>query len=786
MFGYFLAQGIEGAADVESENPNGRVSLTKLTKYLERHVSQWVTENRADWQEPMLLGPKADCQVVFARSTAGTVLPPPESDRESWDKQSWDKIAGLWNLHAKVRGGQPYRRNPLEWEIFQSKLLRLEQLRSPATVTRRNWKRPCKRPKAWALRCARGPKSEGALPAYSLSLAQQWRKQPPDTDHLPVPWKAAAAAPGSGPKPAENPAPAAKGSAAEKTADKPAAQPAEKPAQPQRYDYFDAAAAAWRHCLDRGPSHRELAGILGFVDGAEGKPKADVVEIHFLRMLNAYLDDEVWKASPEQVRQALLARQLAEQAAAPADVRTRDWVQAMVDRADAQRRSAEDKLFVGLAAEPGAAEGIWNRLNGEDGKGGDYRQAIDRATEVAVAFEIRDRALSETPYLAGWLLSRLHSGEPSQQRIHDLIENNRRLAKALEESRQSGSWNSETAGMTRRVKAGLAELEKSYEHEWSDLLTAGPDKHALRRIFSVLSVPLVTGEDRNLLRTRALSIATSLRQQGFDVAEHPDPAAPAESADSAGRWLDLLGDWQEHPALAIVGHTTADGKPGPGLSATAGTQQKSTAEKSAPPSLGLVRRLADEGDKLRVQLAGLPDEVKQGCSKTAELLAKTPPELLTAVRLPCSRAEQQLRAAAPLLCKVLVKEIQVDPVAELGKLDLRAALVASPANVGGFLGAAAGLGNAAFLRSGRRRLPRRGQGTRTRCFRPAGKRNETTARYRREAVATGPRSTDRLCHRCGRRPEAQILGQDGRRTSTRRGGRIRGKRRRTGAPADVG
>ena len=73
VFGYFLAQGIEGPRMSNRRIPMAGFGSPSSTKYLERHVSQWVTENRADWQEPMLLGPKADCQVVFARSTAGTV-----------------------------------------------------------------------------------------------------------------------------------------------------------------------------------------------------------------------------------------------------------------------------------------------------------------------------------------------------------------------------------------------------------------------------------------------------------------------------------------------------------------------------------------------------------------------------------------------------------------------------------------------------------------------------------------------------------------------------------------
>ena len=70
VFGHFFAQGLSGAADLDSEggNNNHQVSLRELHSYLKAHVNQWVTENRDDRQEPMLLPDNApDVPLVFLR-----------------------------------------------------------------------------------------------------------------------------------------------------------------------------------------------------------------------------------------------------------------------------------------------------------------------------------------------------------------------------------------------------------------------------------------------------------------------------------------------------------------------------------------------------------------------------------------------------------------------------------------------------------------------------------------------------------------------------------------------
>ena len=103
VFGYFLWQGLGGAADVEeSGNHDKVVSLQELRRYLQSYVRQWVTENRAAVQEPMLLPADADFPVVFRRSSEPTVIPPVgEADPR------WPQIGALWEKHAELARNAP-------------------------------------------------------------------------------------------------------------------------------------------------------------------------------------------------------------------------------------------------------------------------------------------------------------------------------------------------------------------------------------------------------------------------------------------------------------------------------------------------------------------------------------------------------------------------------------------------------------------------------------------------------------------------------------------------------
>ncbi|NQT40875.1 MAG: hypothetical protein HQ581_25495, partial [Planctomycetes bacterium] len=116
VFGYFFWQGLKGAADAEGTgNADTIVSLSELHAYLEAHVGQWVTENRFDRQEPLLVAGDEDWELVYAQSSEQTVIPePPEADTGRWEA-----VARLWDRHQQLKQRIPYRHDPLGWEEFQ-------------------------------------------------------------------------------------------------------------------------------------------------------------------------------------------------------------------------------------------------------------------------------------------------------------------------------------------------------------------------------------------------------------------------------------------------------------------------------------------------------------------------------------------------------------------------------------------------------------------------------------------------------------------------------------------
>ena len=685
VFGYFLSKGLDGAADVEVRGDgNKHVSLRELHAYLKAYVRQWVTENRADVQEPMLLTPNdaeddAEFSLVFRRSAEKTAMP--EMPKEG--HPGWKQVAELWQRHAELRANSPYRWNPLAWERFQYQLLRLEQVVQAGAAYRDDFNRTRQDLEALAETLAKGPKDlEPAV--YSLALARQQPKWPTrrELEKLPVPWMPSATPsdatasasekpgekPGSnaGPKlGVEKPATKPPETSSQKPVEKPAEKPAEKPQEKAPpVAYLAAAEAGWNRCMDHYELPRDVADVLRWINGAVDPPKADVIEVHFLRMLAEHLDPEVWKGGPDRVKRALVVRQLAEQAAAPADRRSCYWIQAMVDRADADRRKAEDKLFVGTSGELEAAEQLWTNLAGEDGKGGKYREAIARAADLASAFETRDRAWAETPHLAQWLLARIRSENLPQDDLHGLIDNTQKLAAELEPRLATPTSTADLAALAEKVYRSLERLRRAYEKECADLLMAGADKLTLRRIGVVLAVPLVDGMDRNRLRQKYLDIAQKIGGTSLEMSEL---SAAAGAGDTAGSWLDRFASWKEHPALTMLAREMPDAKTGADQAIWTPTNRAPVASHGAE----VARRLAQQGEQVRRRLAQVPGDIEKGWQDTRNELAGDPSKRPAAVRAGSSAAERLLRAAAALV----PQDVQKDPIRQLRRLDLRGLLL---------------------------------------------------------------------------------------------------------------
>ncbi len=182
VFGYFFAQGLNGAADVETVGKGGKqVSLRGLRDYVKAQVNNWVIAHRDDAQEPMLVPdlPKGvDVPLVYCHSDKGTVMPKPEDvETELKTEQAgWDDLAKLWSAHEKLRkqSPAPYRAKPLEWEAFQFNLLRAEQLLQAGKDYRGEFDLIMRELPDRQKALETAPKVDPYIAPYSLALAERW------------------------------------------------------------------------------------------------------------------------------------------------------------------------------------------------------------------------------------------------------------------------------------------------------------------------------------------------------------------------------------------------------------------------------------------------------------------------------------------------------------------------------------------------------------------------------------------------------------------------------------
>ncbi|MGA2254463.1 MAG: vWA domain-containing protein, partial [Thermoguttaceae bacterium] len=677
---------------VESEgNRNKQVSLRELYGYLKAKVSQWVTQNRDDLQEPILLPENApDVPLVFRRSDEGTVMPPP-GERDP----RWDQMAELWKQHSALRTKAPYREKPLEWADFQFNLLRAEQLLEAGSAYEGEFNKTVVWLAGQASALGEAAKSPEAVP-YSLALAEQWHRLPSEQEliKLPAPWLPgakpaesgqveekkpvaakdnvdykAADAKSTGKEPAAG---AVKEVPAAKPGDKQATAAAEKPpapeARPRPYKYWPAAVVAWERALEHHDTADEVKQALAFVDGANGQPrdgsnddllKADIVEVQFLRMLAAHLDAKVWNR-PDLLRRALSSRQMAERAVASPDLSDQYWIHNLVDGADQDRRLAEDKLYVGSPEALQQAESLWEKLAAEDGNGGKYREAISRAQTISKALALRDQAWAEGPYLAQCLLARLAVGKPDAQELRTFLQKTEKLAALLDDSTADEKWPDELPRATTLLVESQKKLTNAYDDECIALGTAADDANALRRILAVVATPLITGDERNELRKKCLGIMFSPGKQDATATG----AARPETQGLGQDWWKRLVSWEEYdeyPALTLLN-----------LGAVAAREKK--LKPKGPEDVML--RLAAQGGDARAALEALPMLVDKGFQQTRS--AEKTRARAAAIRGGCCQAERALRASAALFAvseNQIQQNVQDDPIAELHRIDLRSLLL---------------------------------------------------------------------------------------------------------------
>ena len=134
VFGYFVCEGLQGAADQGDGNHDGKVSLFELRDYLQRHVDDWAYSKRNARQRPMLVPENtedfllAHCQDSPAMPVPANVAASSSSDIEPLGL----KDQTLWEAHQELSPA----RNPaaadkidlVAWAAYEQGLLRWEQL----------------------------------------------------------------------------------------------------------------------------------------------------------------------------------------------------------------------------------------------------------------------------------------------------------------------------------------------------------------------------------------------------------------------------------------------------------------------------------------------------------------------------------------------------------------------------------------------------------------------------------------------------------------------------------
>ena len=412
VFGHFFSQGLQGAADVEQGDHNGRVSLQELQRYVAAHVRQWTLENRADVQIPMLIPADPDMALVHAGPSARTASSTPSSTPDP----RWADVARFWLRHQELARSHPYRLSPLAWETFQHQLLRLEQL----TLAGAAYDDEFRQTKTDLVVLADQLAAQAAprrLPAFSLPLAAQfgwWAKE--DAERLESKRRGTKR---THRQPAASPAVESKlgcGACDQRCRGgrcqtkglgralrRPLARSLRRSRQPLRRPTRPRLQRPNRRTRRRPAKLRQNpprpllntitiplprrrgtgASITRRVNtsiacwrscrSTKGRPAADVAEIQFLRILAGQLD---WQAAAERVPDALSVRRWASNAGAPAEPQVQYLIWPLVDRADAARRRGDDGLLVGTPAALAEADAHWTEAVGSEEEMTGYRWAV--------------------------------------------------------------------------------------------------------------------------------------------------------------------------------------------------------------------------------------------------------------------------------------------------------------------------------------------------------------------------------------------------------------------------
>ncbi|MCY2988666.1 MAG: caspase family protein [Planctomycetota bacterium] len=581
-FGLEVCQGLAGAAD---QNRDGHVTVSELRKYLETHVSARVREAYDMDQEPKFFGDLAE-HVRLAYVDASRQSEPTRDDVATAEADS--VLATLWEAHARCYPWQDpspatssvQRRHRLSFEAFQQGLLRLEELWGSGQAYQEKAEELQGALKALAAELVKPPPEQWSDPgAPSLPLAVRLPKPRQEElrkrirEHLPT---------------------------------------ANQDARPLNLLPSDEVAwAAWDWLL--GDQQEVRPGLIDSVlelarppanpADREQNKSAEVVELRTLRQFrrNGRLPENVSRDGTI-LKDTLLTRQEAEAvASAGTELLALDSLRLFVDQGDRRRREGQDRLFVDRVDE--AKQGL-QRANEL------YQRARKAESEVAHVLATRDRLWMETPYFLQWSAGRHNDADVKT--CLELLQ----AAAALdrETNRRISEWRQAVGGRAedlmdvvrhqvdtlneeaKRLNNTLDDLRKGLEKDVEEAILQAENRPTRSKIRDLLRTPLVTGKDREQLRSSYQKLqpsqTTRLGGPPLNTATSQPTAAAPENQLAAAYWLK--SPHLSHPAWLLLGERR---------SLEPSTSEPQTSRDD--PSLDRVRAFSHLARDVRKRLSGL-------------------------------------------------------------------------------------------------------------------------------------------------------------------------------------
>lgn len=539
LFGYYLEQGLKGAADGYGEGGgrDGRVSVREVAAFVRARVDRWAERCRAARQTPELLGTAPDFVLVSGRSRSDPPGPSVLGPYPDTLAAGWQDLA---NWRNSPRGRAPaaaYRR--LETTLIQAENrwrggTELSQVEAVVRDARRRFQQE-------------RPESGSNAAPRSLAAAVAAGQEPPDL--------------------AKTGARNRFGVLVQLTAQLQAAKPEEKDklaAEQKRLDEgrkeflklfegkpFDLAWALFELVAgspDPRPEHLRCARDL-FLLSTTDQPAAGgpvYAEIGSLLKLAEWGQDTKQRWSAGAVQLALQIIREAERADTW-DARVVPWLRDRRDRAARTRQQGIDLLFRIGGPSWDAAEILLRDSFLEF-------QFVNRAAEVlGEGYRARDEALAVLPGHERYLESD-RSNEKDWYAALELVQAlGQLLARPRSEGQEFAVVRGTTEGMTRGLRQSRNKLGQMLEPDRLKKLIAQADHQGPthgHRINAVLDCPWLTAADRKAVwdAGRSLSERLSRDTLAIDLAEDeaaqrtPDPkpfagdlAPRAERVDGLAR-----------------------------------------------------------------------------------------------------------------------------------------------------------------------------------------------------------------------------------------------------------